>query len=154
MTNPLFYWILLALCSSYILLRGAAPERIGISILIVGSILSVLSANAYPLRFQHMETGVFLVDLAVLVAYVALALRADRYWPIWVSGFHLVGVATHAAMAASPDVVPRAYAMAQSFWGYPMLAAMIAGTWRHCGRVSRYGDDPSWSDFRTGASQS
>ena len=147
MTDPLFYWILLALCSSYIFLRGAPPERIGIAILVVGSIVSVLSANAYPARFRSMEIGIFLVDLAVLAAYVALALRADRFWPLWVAGFHLVGVATHTAMAASPDVVPRAYAIAQAFWGYPMLAAMVAGTWRHRNRLARFGEDASWADF-------
>ena len=146
MTNPLFYWTLLALCSVYVLLRGGAPERIGIAILITGSILSTASATAnYALRFRQMEAGIFIVDVLGLVALVALALRANRFWPLWVAGFHLVAVATHAAMAASPDVVPRAYAMAQAFWGYPMLAAMVAGTWRHRDRLARYGEDPSWS---------
>ena len=152
MTNPIFYWTLLALCSTYILAKGAPPERTGISILIIGSVLSVLSASAYPMRFQHMEVGIFVVDLVGLIALVVLALRADRYWPIWVAGFHLVGVATHAAMAASPEVVPRAYAMAQAFWGYPMLAAMMAGAWRHRNRLARYGEDPSWSG-RSGKAQ-
>lgn len=146
MTNPLFYWILLTLCGAYVFIRGGVPERIGIAILVMGSILSTASATAnYALRFRQMEAGIFLVDVVGLIALVALALRANRFWPLWVAGFHLVGVATHAAMAASPDVVPRAYAMAQAFWGYPMLAAMVAGTWRHRRRLARFGADEPWS---------
>lgn len=152
MTNPLFYWTLLTLCSAYAFIRGGSPERIGMAILVVGSILSTAFATAnYALRFQQMEVGIFLVDVVGLFAFVALALRADRFWPLWVAGFHLVGVATHAAMAASPDVVPRAYAMGQAFWGYPMLAAMVAGTWRHRKRLALHGRDPAWSDFRSAA---
>ena len=151
MTNPLFYWTLLALCSVYVLIRGAAPERIGMAVLVVGSILSTASATAeYEVRFREMELGIFLVDVAVLVGFVALALRADRFWPLWVAGFHLVGVATHTAMMASEEVVPRAYAMGQAFWAYPILLAMVVGTWRHRQRLALYGSDPSWSDFAAG----
>lgn len=152
MTNPLFYWTLVALCSGYVFIRGAAPERTGMAILVVGSILSTLSATAdYAIRFRSLELGIFIIDLVALVAFVALALKANRFWPLWVAGFHLVGVATHAAMAANPEVVPRAYAMAQAFWAYPMLAAMVAGTWRHRGRLALHGEDPSWTSARRAA---
>jgi hypothetical protein len=137
----------LALSGFYIVWRGAAPERIGIGILVVGSILTVVAGETQGLAFTSFEAAVFAVDLAVLAAYVALALCADRYWPLWVAGLQAIGVATHAAELASSAVIPWAYSIGQALWGYPMLLAIVIGAARHRSRTLRYGADRSWNSF-------
>ena len=146
MANQIFYWTVLILCAAYILRRGGAPERVGIAILVVGSLASTAAATAdYGARFQSVEAGMFAVDVAVLAAYLVLAIKAERFWPLWVTGFHSVGVATHGAMLVSPDVVPWAYAVGQALWGYPMLLAQVIGTRRHQQRLAQFGADRSWT---------
>jgi hypothetical protein len=146
MTSPLFYWSFLALCSLFILARGGAPERIGILVAAAASVLSTASVTrGMAERFSSLEVGVFAIDLVTLGAFLVLAARADRYWPLWVAGFHMVSVVTHAALMIDPSVVPRVYAFAQALWSYPILLAMVVGTIRHRRRLALYGADRSWA---------
>ncbi|HKR25480.1 MAG TPA: hypothetical protein VJS15_09495, partial [Allosphingosinicella sp.] len=126
-------------------LRGGLPERIGATIVVFGSTLTVAAVSSLDRRYGSVEFGVFLVDVAGLVALVLLALRSERYWPLWVAALHLIGMAGHGLKLADPDVIRRAYAFAMQFWGYPMLLLIALGTWRHQQRLKRFGFDPSWS---------
>lgn len=126
------YWLALIPCSGFALLRGKNAERAGATVMITGSIASVAVTAA--VWGSDVELGIFGVDLLVLVALLVLSLRTDRLWPLWMTGFHLIGVATHAAMMLEPEVVPRAYSLAQGFWAYPMLIALVVGTYRTTSR--------------------
>jgi len=139
------YYVLLVFCWMYALLRGGLPERIGATIVAVGSTLTVAALSSMAIRFGSVEIGVFLVDLACLVAFLFLSLRAERYWPLWVTALQIIGIAAHAVKLADPDVIRRAYAIALAFWGYPMLLLIVLGTWRHQQRLARFGSDRSWS---------
>jgi hypothetical protein len=148
MTSSLFYWSVLALCSLYGFWRGGTPERVGMAIVVIGSILTTESASAnLAVRFHALEMGMFLVDIVVFFAFVLLALAADRYWPLWVAGLQLIGVSTHTMMLASPDIIPWVYAVTQSLWGYPILLAIMIGTARHRKRLKANDADPSWTPF-------
>jgi cytochrome bd-type quinol oxidase subunit 2 len=120
------YWITLTVCTGLAFSKGKKPEQAGAAMMIVGSAASVIVTST--LQFSEVEQGIFCVDAFLLIGLLTLALRVDRQWPLWMTGFHVVGLATHAAMLLRPEVVPRAYALAQGFWGYPMLIALVAGT--------------------------
>jgi hypothetical protein len=92
-----------------------------------------------------VEFGVFLVDVAALAAFVILALRADRYWPLWIAGLQIIGTAGHAVKLMDPGVIRTAYAFILAFWSYPMLLLIVLGTWRHQQRLAKFGADRSWS---------
>jgi hypothetical protein len=141
------YYAMLALCWMYALLKGGAPERFGATILAVGSILSLAARSSATGRFGSVEVGVFLADVATLIAFLVLALRAERYWPLWLAALQIIGTAGHVVKLADPDTIPRAYAVALVFWSYPMLLLIALGTWRHQRRLARNGVDPSWSTF-------
>lgn len=141
------YYILLVLCWLYALLKGGPPERIGATILAVGSTITMAAISSRSGRFGSVELGVFLVDVAGMLAFIILALRAERYWPLWVTALQIIAVGGHAIKAADPDTIPRAYAFAMAFWSYPMLLLIALGTWRHQQRLARNGVDPSWSTF-------
>jgi len=147
MTSPIFYWIFLALCSAYTLVKGGSPERIAIGIAIAASILSVRSLFGAPVSFDHMEITIFIVDVVTFLAFLALALCADRFWPLWIAGIHLIGVVTHTAKLLDPVVIPWAYAVTQAFWSYPILLLIVIGAVRHQKRLKRYGVDNSWNGF-------
>lgn len=150
--NHVFLIILLA-CCGFALISGGAPERIGAAIYAAGSFGTLAMVSAPPIRFQGVEVGVFIVDVFVFLGFVALALRANRFWPIWVSALVGIGLAGHLAMLLHPQVIPWAYAVVLSIWSYPILAVMTAGTWLHRRRRIRTGADPSWTRFSAPAGQ-
>ncbi len=126
----LYLFVLVAVCS-YAGWQGGWPERTGAAIMFVGSILTVIAATTFYPGWNTPEAGIFIVDLLVLAAFGNLALYSDRFWPIWVTSFHLIAVTIHVASLADSSVAALAYANAQEFWAYPMLAGIAIGTWNH-----------------------
>jgi len=145
MSNQALYWVLLACAAFYVLWRGGTPERLAISGCAGGSILSAGTVWVGLGTYERLQFGILFVDLGLLAFFLWLALRADRYWPLWVSGFHSVGVMTHFAKALAPDLNPWAYAVGQAAGSYLIIAAIVAGTVRHRLRLARDGADNSWS---------
>jgi hypothetical protein len=145
--NVIVYKLLLVTCWIYSILRGGPPERLGTTML---AIFSLLTAAAIPdkSRFQFLESGALVVDLLCLAAFVMLALRADRFWPLWVAALQLLGVASHGVKFLEPDLIPRTYAFMLAIWSYPMIFLMIIGTARHQARLRKFGSDRSWSPRR------
>jgi uncharacterized membrane-anchored protein len=99
--------------------------------MVVGSILTVVAANSFYPGWRSPEAGIIIVDLLVLAAFGNLALSSDRYWPIWVTSFHLIAVTTHLARLVDQSVAALAYANAAAFWAYPMMITLAYGTWNH-----------------------
>lgn len=139
------FLVLLIACCTYAFGRGGAPERIGMAIFAAGSILTFVAVSAPPIRFKGVEVGVLIVDVCVFAGFVALALRANRFWPIWVSALLGLGVLGSLAMLLHPRVIPWAYAVVLSIWSYPILLLVAIGTHCHRRRLTRNGADPSWT---------
>ena len=147
MVQSITYFSLVFVCWLYAMLRGGAPEQVGVTILGVGSILTVLVVSGPSSRFGSVEVGIFLVDVAALVAFLILALRAERFWPLWITALQAIGTAGHAVKLLDPAVMRWGYAFALAVWSYPMLLLLVLGTWNHRKRLIRFGADPSWSSF-------
>jgi len=141
-----FYYVgLLFACCAYAGLHGAAPERIGAAVIFANAVLSAVLASAASVRYKGIEVGVFVVDVLAFVAFVLLAVRADRFWTLWVSALLGIGVLGHLAMLLHPRVIPWAYAVVLSIWSYPILLLIAVGTFAHRRRLIRNGADPSWT---------
>ena len=145
MAINLFYLSLLIACSAYAGLKGGAPERIGIAIVAANAVLSFVAVSAPAVRFRGVEIGVFVVDVAAFLAFVPLALYANRFWTIWVSALLGLGLVGHLAMLLRPQVIPWAYAVVLSIWSYPILLLIALGTYAHLQRLRMSGADPSWT---------
>jgi hypothetical protein len=141
----LFYLVLLIASCAYAFTRGGAPERIGMAIVASNAILTFLLISAPPIRFHGLEVGVFSVDVLAFFGFVLFALRANRFWPIWVSALLGLGVLGSLAMMLHPRVIPWAYAVVLSIWSYPILALIAIGTRNHQRRLKAFGADPSWT---------
>lgn len=148
LTARLIFFLLLTIISTiYALWRGGAPERIAAIIFICGYIATVAFQSPMKNRFHDLELGVFIVDGAVLVALVIVAIFANRYWTIWVAGFQIIQTLSHLPRLLVPDILPQAYGEMISFWGYPMVVILMAGTYRHQGRLKQKGTDVPWSNL-------
>lgn len=139
------FYAMVVLCCGYAWTRGGPPERWGAGIFLAAGVLTQAALSAPAVRFNDVEVGVLIVDVAMLGALVLLAVRAERFWPLWVTALQLIGTAAHAIKASNPEGLRLAYSLALSLWGYPMLLLLAAGTWWHRRRLARFGVDRSWS---------
>lgn len=119
------YLGVLLLTVAVALWRGGWPERTAAVAVLAASFASPFVESSL---FASPEYGILAVDLLLLGWLGALALATDRFWPLWATGFHLVGTIIHVARMVDPTVVPPAYATGQVFWSYPVLAALVWGT--------------------------
>ena len=133
MLTPQTYYAILFLVSVYAFLRGRSDERIAVAT----CILATFATNiVYSPRGSYVgvELGVLLVDLGALAAFTFLALRSDRFWPLWVAGLQLTTVIAHALKGVQLDLMPQAYAAAARFWVYPIFVIIVVATFRSARR--------------------
>lgn len=150
MLPPPAYFTILALCWIYAELRGGVPERIGATIMVVGSALTWAVVTKTDDRFGSVEVGVLVVDFVAFVAFAIVALRTDRFWPIWASAFAGLAVLGHLARwYPGGEVTPWAYYVTIVVWTYPILALIAIGTLNHQRREARrLGSVPDQSQAR------
>lgn len=130
MPRYLIFWGILFITCGYALWRGRKYERLAAVICIAATVTSVLSHAPVNQRYTSVETGDLVIDTAVLLAFVAIALRSDRFWPLWVAGLQLTIGMSHLFKAIDVGLIPIAYAAAERFWSYPTLIIIAAGAWR------------------------
>jgi hypothetical protein len=127
---PTLFRILLLAIVLYALVRGGRDERrVGI-ICVIGALATIFVISPLSGRFHGVETGVLLVDLAVLAGFMAVALQSERFWPLWVAGLQFTTVMGHLLKTMASDLIPQAYGAALNFWSYPIILILGIGTWR------------------------
>lgn len=130
MLSPFTYYIVLATVCAYAFYRGQAESRMAATICVVASIASTIVMSPLASRYSGVESGVMIVDLAVLIGFTAIALRSDRFWPLWVAGLQLTTIIAHLFKVIDLDLIPKVYAAASRFWVYPIFLIIVIGTWR------------------------
>jgi len=128
--SPIAYLLLLITSVAYALWRGRRDERLAAGICVAASVLTIFLITPLAVRYHSVERGEMLVDVAALVAFVVLALRSARFWPLWVAGLQLTSTSAHLLRLIDAQLIPAAYGAAERFWSYPILAILIIGTWR------------------------
>ncbi|MDO9076279.1 MAG: hypothetical protein Q7U72_02390 [Brevundimonas sp.] len=101
-------------------LKGGHPERLGVVFWLVGWMLAVPFND---LRIGDLRWAVALLDLASLCAFLWLALRFERWWPLGVSACLVLMMVVHLSAALIPEMTPLGEASAQL--GLGMLAVLI-----------------------------
>jgi hypothetical protein len=129
MAPTLFRLLLLAIVA-YALWRGGRDERMVAGLCAFGFAATALLLAQDSNRFNELEIGVMLVDFALLLGFVAVALASSRFWPLWVAGLQLTTNLGHVLKVVSTDLFPQAYAAALYFWAYPIILILAVGTWR------------------------
>lgn len=124
------FWALLLLTCGYALWRGRSDERTVASVCLLASLATRFAISPLQDRYASIETGLLLIDIFVLAAFVWIALRSQRFWPLWIAGLQLTNSISHLMKLAEFDLVPRAYGAAAALWSYPILLILAIGTWR------------------------
>jgi hypothetical protein len=139
-----FFLSLFFAVTLYALFRGGAPERsvawVYLSMWMVEQILHTLT----PPEYAGMDPWHLAVALILWIAFLAIALRAKRIWPLWIVSLETIVLIAHAAKFMDVSIHPRAYLTMQVASSYPILIALAVGTYQHQRRLKANGTDPSW----------
>jgi hypothetical protein len=128
--------------------RGRAPERLTAALFLLAAVGTGLLPQNDGTHFERFYTQDFFVDAVLLLALVPIALRANRFWPLWVVSLQFLTLGIHMVKAYDPLVLPIVYAWAASKMAYPMLGLLAAGTWRLRARIHAHGAEDDWSPLR------
>lgn len=129
MLSPTAYYTFLFVVCAYAFLRGRLDERLAASTCIAATFAT--NIVYIPLgSYAGVETGVLIVDSLALLGFIFIALRTDRFWPLWVAGLQLTSLIAHFLRAIDSALIPQVYAAAARFWVYPIFAIILIGTWR------------------------
>jgi len=125
---------------------GDAPERLSAVILVAMPILEV----AYHLGFgagyvvSDLDIGHFIISLTASTALLAIALYANRRYPIWLVSFQLISLLTHVVKDFSDREMSIAYQIMVIAPSYCMMLTLLLGIVYHRRRYSRYGQYRPW----------
>lgn len=124
------FWALLLLTCGYALWRGRSDERIVASVCLLASLATRFAISPLQDRYASVETGLMVIDALVLLVFVLIALRSQRFWPLWIAGLQLTNSISHVMKLVDLDLIPRVYGAAAALWSYPILLILAIGTWR------------------------
>jgi hypothetical protein len=119
------YWVLALLCCGFAAAAGGKSGRIGATMIITASVASAVGDQFGTWNQTHIP--VMAIDLILLAGFYWLAMRSKSYWPIWVTGLHLISVFSHIAVLFADDVRQMLYYGFGAVWSLPILLAMVIG---------------------------
>lgn len=130
---------------------GAGPER-AVAVVFIG--LFTVPAILFELldgRILLFSGGGLMyasVDIVAAIAFIVIALNANRNYTLWIAGFQLVAMSAHGVRYVTDAVTPLAHAVMVIGPSYFQLVLMAVGLIRHVKRRRRFGDYRDWRMVR------
>lgn len=127
---------------------GAGPERACAGVFAY----MALTDKIYHWQFSHglriagMDPGHSIIDITCGIAFYAIALRANRLYPLCLSSLQLVAVISHFAEEMSPSIADPIYAIMIALPSYLQLPTLLIGLLLHRRRTQSWGKYASWLD--------
>lgn len=133
---PIFLTLLVLSCG-YAMWRGNRDARLVAMACCLATLATHFAIAPLRERYSSVEVGVLIVDSMTLLIFVLVALRSDRFWPLWVAGLQLTTAIGHLLKGVNIELLPHAYGAALRFWSYPILIILAVGVYRHHRRASQ-----------------
>jgi hypothetical protein len=130
---------------AYALRRGGAPERIAGSMMVLAGFATFMLPVIPRVTFYAIEWQRVTIDAALLAGLLIVVALADRFWPIYAAGLHLLTVATHGVRMYDPNVLPIVYTRVSAWLAYPVLIVLAVGVMRHASRQAAGEPEYGWT---------
>lgn len=124
--------IFLLLSSGAALWMGGWPERAAAIAMVTAWFATAVLLT--QIQLWGLETEVMIVDVALFLVILAIALKSDRWWPLWAAGFLGLIVLVHLAVILDRRIWGRAYFVASNIFSYLTLLALLIGSLSRRGR--------------------
>lgn len=144
MWNVVVFIALFGGTATFAMIKGGAPERVAASILLVAALADFTLVSIVSSPLGDRNASILVLDLATAIAVIVVALHAERLWPMPMASFLIVGVQLQLGVWLAPVHHRQVYVVAHAFSAYPVIALLIAGTFRHMRRV-RSGRELAWT---------
>ncbi|HEY5410808.1 MAG TPA: hypothetical protein VIJ94_08775 [Caulobacteraceae bacterium] len=125
-TLPQQIWTALMLAVAALALwRGGWPERTIAFGMVVDSIASGILQNTRD--WGAPQWADLAIDVIYLAVMIWVALRSDRWWPLWAAAFQVISIAIYVARMVDPRVGALAPFTAGVIWSYLILVVVAIG---------------------------
>ncbi len=91
---------------------GEWPELTVAAVNLVAPIATRFVRTPLPIRYHHLESGILIVDVAALAIFLFVAIRADRWWPLFATALLMVSMLGHLARESNPLFLSQGYSIA------------------------------------------
>ena len=127
------YYVVLLITVGVAVKRGGVLERWAAYTALIASVCTTLVSPAPA--WTNIEINIFIIDLVVLISFWFIALKTQRFWPYWITGWQLIAIFGHVQKLLFAEILPHPYALLSMYLSYPILFVIIyaAGTTRHRG---------------------
>ncbi|MDB5690794.1 MAG: hypothetical protein JWL91_2670 [Sphingomonas bacterium] len=116
----------------YALWKGGWSERTAILVLAAAFTATPFVASSYWHPFRHLEVGVFAISCTSFLLLLVIALRSDKFWPLWLVAIQAQVVLSHIApLFGQQQINSWTYHKANMLWSYLQLFLIAAATWEH-----------------------
>lgn len=144
MIHVIAFAVTFLLCTVYVISVGGMPERLAMLAQFVAFLFSLFAISFRWIRWAGMPAALMIADLGLAITLTAIALKANRRWPILLAGMQVATVFAHLAKVLSVPLPAVGYAVFVQFWGWPMLFVTAAGAYNHHRRLGRIGQERDW----------
>lgn len=131
-----------------VLRYGGGPERatgvVFVVIVILPGVFARMTGLSASALFGELAWLYVLLDTVAAVAFIAIALMANRNYPMWIAGFQLVSMSAHLVRGLVDSVSPLAYVILAVGPSYGQLLLLAGGLTFHRLRLHRYGPYREW----------
>lgn len=136
----------LALATGYAWRKGAGPERATAAALILMFALDPLYhwLIAGGGHYGQVDLGHLAIDLITLGTTGWIALKADRWWTLWVASAQVIALLSHFLRLISLQIDPLVYAVLIRAPSYLQIALLVMGTWLHSRRTATTANLSRW----------
>lgn len=125
---------------------GAAPERLCVAVHCF-----MLFADAYyhalvgpGTIYYSVDPGHLAIDATAAIQFFAIALFANRMYPLWLAAFQIVSVIAHFARMELSEIGRLAYGLLNYGPYYLQIVTLAFGLLLHARRARRYSTYQSW----------
>lgn len=139
-----------ALVAIYAATKGGHPERWCAAIIFAGIVFDKTFEAAFGLRdFDDFDLSRLLLDSVQLFAFVGIALRANRLYPLGIASAQLLALIGSIAALVVHEGWNQAYWAMTQLPLFIQLALLSGGTHAHRLRVAKIGNYNGWSPIQT-----
>lgn len=118
--RQILFGILMWAVFAYAWRKGSWEERFAAGGIIVDAYLSALVRSPGATAFKNVEISIIFVDGALLAILLFIALRSEKFWPLWLTAMHALAILAHMSPFV-PHMLPWGYWRAVAVWSWQML---------------------------------
>lgn len=116
--------VIMTLISAFAAWAGGRAQKV---VALICFVAWIGSAAIQDRSYKHPQYATLVLDIALMIIFVILALRWRRPWLTGVATFQTLTMASHFAMILDPRIWPRASITAYLVWSYMVLVCLLWG---------------------------